>query len=92
MTRTQPDPEKLEKLRAALEDYAAGSSGGALFDHEAEESKAAVRHRALLLLDQRSRSRQELYDRLVAAEFDAEVVESVPVSYTHLTLPTNREV
>lgn len=73
----QPAPEKLEKLRQALEEYESGAAGGGFFDHEEEESKSKVRSRALLLLNQRSRSRHELYTRLVDAEFEPEVVELV---------------
>ena len=29
---------------------------------------------------------------LIATDLDLEIIESVAVSYTHLTLPTNREV
>lgn len=76
-TMPGPDPAKVEKLRAALAEYAAGGAGGGLFDHEAEAAKAKVRNRALLLLDQRARSRAELRDRLVALEFDEDVVEAV---------------
>lgn len=68
--------EKVERLRQALEDYAA-SGGGNLFDEQEEEAKAAVRKRALGLLDQRARSRTELSGRLIALEFDATLVESV---------------
>ena len=38
------------------------------------------------LLDQRSRSRQELYDRLVQAEFDPEVVDEVLDDLAHAGL------
>lgn len=68
--------EKLEQLRRALEEYAAGDGPG-LFDHEAEAAKAAVRKRALGLLDQRARSRHELRTRLVDAEFDPRVIDDV---------------
>lgn len=68
--------DKIEQLRDALADYAA-SGGGTLFDDRAEEAKAAVRKRALGLLDQRARSRVELAGRLAELDFDAEVVESV---------------
>ncbi|KXI19252.1 regulatory protein RecX [Corynebacterium sp. CMW7794] len=74
---SEPAPEKLEKLRQALEAYESGAAGGGLFDVQEEEAKAKVRSRALLLLDQRARSRSELHDRLVRAEFDPEVIESV---------------
>lgn len=73
----QPLPEKLEKLRRALEAYESGDAGGQLIDAEAEAAKAPVRSRALGLLDQRARSRKELRDRLVAADFESEVVDTV---------------
>ena len=73
----QPSPDKIERLRRALEEYESGNAGGNLIDTEAEEAKAAVRSRALGLLDQRARSRKELQDRLVAAEFEPDVVEAV---------------
>lgn len=82
----QPAPEKLEQLRQALEAYEKGEAGGGLFDREAEEAKLKVRSRALGLLDQRSRSRQELYDRLVQAEFDPEVVDEVLDDLAHAGL------
>ena len=83
---SKPAPEKLEKLRQALAEYESGAAGGGLFDAEAEEAKAKVRSRALLLLDQRARSRKELSDRLLALEFDAEVVEMVLDDLTHVGL------
>lgn len=73
----EPDPEKLEKLKQALADYASGATGEGFFDREAEEEKARVRARALGLLDQRARSRDELRGRLVDAEFVPEVVDDV---------------
>lgn len=73
----QPSPEKIEKLRQALESYESGDAGGQLVDAEAEAAKAPVRSRALGLLDQRARSRKELRDRLVAADFEPDVVEEV---------------
>lgn len=79
MTSNQPvDPAKLERLRQALEQYESGtSSEPPLFDRAAEEAKAKVRHRALLLLDHRARSRQEMQDRLIALDFTPDVVEDV---------------
>lgn len=62
--RSEPDPEKLRKLREALNAYAAGEGPG-LIDHEHEKAAAKVRERALRLLDQRSRSRHELRERLL---------------------------
>lgn len=73
----QPSLEKLKKLRQALEAYESGDAGGQLIDAEAEAVKAPVRSRALGLLDQRARSRKELRDRLVAADFESEVVDAV---------------
>ena len=46
---SKPAPEKLEKLRQALEAYESGAAGGGLFDVQEEEAKAKVRSRALLL-------------------------------------------
>lgn len=65
--------QKIAQLRAAMAEYTPGS----LFDHEAEEAKAAVRRRALLLLDARARSRHELRGRLVDLEFDPVVIDDV---------------
>lgn len=62
--RHEPAPEKLRKLQEALDAYAAGNSRG-LIDHEHEKAAAKVRERALRLLDQRSRSRHELRERLL---------------------------
>ena len=73
----QPSLDKLKKLRQALEAYESGDAGGQLIDTEAEAVKAPVRSRALGLLDQRARSRKELRDRLVAADFESEVVDAV---------------
>ena len=73
----QPSLEKLKKLRQALEAYESGDAGGQLIDTEAVAVKAPVRSRALGLLDQRARSRKELRDRLVAADFESEVVDAV---------------
>lgn len=67
---------KLAKLRKALTEYEAGEGTG-LFDHAAEEAKAEVRNRALKLLDQRARSRQELKERLTRLEFEPTVIEDV---------------
>lgn len=65
--------DRIAQLRQALEDYTPGT----LFDHEAEEAKAAVRRRALLLLDARARSRHELRQRLVDLEFEPAVIDDV---------------
>ncbi|MDO5453769.1 MAG: recombination regulator RecX [Corynebacterium sp.] len=76
MTSNTPDPDKIARLREALEQYSPAEEGG-LFDREAEEAKAQVRKRALGLLDQRARSREELRGRLIDAEFDPDVVDEV---------------
>ncbi|AZA11612.1 recombination regulator RecX [Corynebacterium gerontici] len=67
--------QKLAKLQAAIEEYQ--SNGSELFDEQRELNKAPVRHRALLLLDQRARSRFELKERLKALEFDETVIDEV---------------
>ena len=64
---------RIDQLRQALADFLPGS----LFDHEAEEAKAAVRKRALLFLDARARSRHELRGRLLDLEFEEAVVDDV---------------
>lgn len=71
-----PDPEKVAKLKRALDAYEAGESGE-LFDTNHEEALAPVRKRALGLLDQRARSRDELRERLLRAEFAPELVDEV---------------
>ncbi|AZA09089.1 regulatory protein RecX [Corynebacterium pseudopelargi] len=67
--------ERMATVQAAFEDYE--RNGSELFDVPREEHKAKVRHRALLLLDQRARSRHELQQRLLALEFDAALVDEV---------------
>ena len=64
--------EKIARLKQAIEEFTPGQ-----FDQEAEEAKAAVRKRALGLLDARGRSRQELRGRLIDAEFDPVIVDDV---------------
>ena len=64
---------RIDQLRQALADFLPGR----LFDHEAEEAKAAVRKRALLFLDARARSRHELRGRLLDLEFEEAVVDDV---------------
>ena len=68
------DPEKIARLKAALEAYRPGSG---LIDHAREEAKSPVRKRALGLLDQRARSREELRGRLIKAEFEPALVDEV---------------
>ena len=38
------------------------------------------------------KGRQDLFDRVLAENYVEEIGRQIPVSYTHLTLPTNREV
>lgn len=77
MTAREPSPEKLAKLRQALEDYAEGNVDNSIIDREAEEAKTDVRTRALRLLDERARSRHELRERLIKLEFPEAVVDAV---------------
>lgn len=65
------DP-RIDQLKQAIAEFTPGQ-----FDYEAEEAKAAVRKRALGLLDARGRSRHELRGRLIDAEFDPVVVDNV---------------
>lgn len=69
-----PDPDKVARLQAALNAYEPGTG---LFDREREEALAPVRKRALGLLDQRARSRSELRERLIKAEFEPQLVDEV---------------
>lgn len=69
-----PDREKIARLQAALDTYEPGTG---LFDREREEALAPVRKRALGLLDQRARSRSELRERLLKAEFEPQLVDEV---------------
>ncbi|RSZ61724.1 recombination regulator RecX [Corynebacterium hylobatis] len=64
--------QKIAQLKEAIAGFTPGQ-----FDQEAEEAKAAVRRRALGLLDVRARSRQELRERLIEAEFEPVVVDDV---------------
>ena len=59
--------EKLEKLRAAMEKVAV-EGGEPIIDADAEAVKAPIRSRALRLLGQRARSREELRGRLAENE------------------------
>ena len=69
-----PDREKIARLQAALDAYEPGTG---LFDREHEEALVPVRKRALGLLDQRARSRSELRERLLKAEFEPQLVDEV---------------
>lgn len=59
----QPDPDKLARLKAALEDFAQGHAP--LIDEEQDKAETTIREQALRLLDQRGRSRAELKQRLL---------------------------
>ncbi|MGX1737813.1 recombination regulator RecX [Corynebacterium flavescens] len=78
--------DKLAALRHALEEYESGAGGGELFDHEKDAAMAKVRNRALLLLDHRARSRHELKTRLLALDFDPEIVADVIADLIRLGL------
>ncbi|MDF5820072.1 recombination regulator RecX [Corynebacterium felinum] len=67
--------EKLARLEQALEHYQ--QHGSDLFNHAEDEAKQHVRRRALLLLDQRARSRHELRQRLLSLDFESDIVEAV---------------
>lgn len=68
------DADKIARLQAALDAYEPGTG---LFDWTHEEALAPVRKRALGLLDQRARSRAELRERLINAEFEPQLVDEV---------------
>ncbi|MDU0477897.1 recombination regulator RecX [Staphylococcus chromogenes] len=76
MTKYSSKEEKLQRLAQALEEYSAGEHAP-LFDRELEQRKATIRNRALGLLDHRARSEHELTQRLIAAEFEPELVTAV---------------
>ena len=68
------DADKIARLQEALDAYEPGTG---LFDRKHEEALAPVRKRALGLLDQRARSRAELRERLLKAEFEPQLVDEV---------------
>lgn len=93
MKNKQPDPNKVEQLRAALEQYneqAARGETGSFFDEEREVNTAKARKRALGLLEQRARSAHELETRLLDADFPRELVEDVVDSLTRVGLVDDR--
>lgn len=65
--------ERIARLREAMTEAAQSSS----FDAEYEKNKAKVRHRALLLLNERARSVHEITERLRSAEFEPQLVDDV---------------
>ena len=67
------DQEKIAQLQAALAAY----EPGGFVDKHREEALAPVRKRALGLLDQRMRSREELRERLLKAEFEPALIDDV---------------
>ena len=68
------DADKIARLQEALDAYEPGTG---LFDRKHEEALAPVRKRALGMLDQRARSRAELRERLLKAEFEPQLVDEV---------------
>lgn len=68
-----PNPDKIAQLQEAIENF----TGGNVFDNRREEELAPIRKRALLLLDQRARSRHELRERLLKLEFESALVDEV---------------
>lgn len=70
---SSPNPDRIAQLQAAIENF----TGGDVFDSRREEELAPIRKRALLLLDQRARSRHELRERLLKLEFEPALVDEV---------------
>lgn len=70
---SSPNPDKIAQLQEAIENF----TGGQIFDERRDEELAPIRKRALLLLDQRARSRYELRERLLKLEFEEALVEEV---------------
>ena len=68
--------DKIAALAEAISNMAE-SDGSAFFDREWEEHKAAVRTRALALLNHRPRSCGELRERLLAADLPTAIVDEV---------------
>lgn len=64
-----------QALAEAIQRYQ--EEGNTLVDKAFEEKKAPVRRRALLLLDSRQRSRNELRERLLRLDFEVQLVEAV---------------
>lgn len=78
MSPVEPDADKIERARAALANALETADGTGLIDKAVEESKAPIRSRALRLLDQRARSREELRGRLAEnEEWEPRVIEAV---------------
>lgn len=78
MSPVEPHANKIERARAALAEALENADGTGLIDSAAEESKAPIRSRAMRLLDQRARSREELRGRLAEnEEWEPRVIESV---------------
>ncbi|MBZ8177985.1 recombination regulator RecX [Corynebacterium poyangense] len=74
---SESQEKRLIAVHELLKKHAAGEIKSELFDHQEELNKEPVRRRALKLLDQRSRSREELRGRLLALDFPELIVESV---------------
>lgn len=62
---------------AALQEQIAQAEGSSFFDSVKEEAKAPVRRRALLILNQRPQSHQELRNRLLRLDFEESLVDEV---------------
>ncbi|MCF4006453.1 recombination regulator RecX [Corynebacterium uropygiale] len=69
--------DAIARLRQALAEYAEGERENTILDAREEEAKAPVRERALKLLNQRARSREELRTRLRDLDFPTGVIEEV---------------
>lgn len=74
----EPTEQKIERARQALAEALEAADGTGIVDAAAEEAKAPIRSRALRLLDQRARSREELRGRLAEnEEWEPRVIEGV---------------
>lgn len=76
MATPAPDSIRATKI-AALRESLAHLDAAPQIDVEYEKRKAKVRHRALLLLDQRARSEHEITTRLLDADFEPPIVADV---------------
>lgn len=72
-----PQQDNREAVLAALREHIAEAASTPLWDRAHEEEKAKVRNRALLLLDQRARSRSEMATRLGRLDFDPGLIDEV---------------
>lgn len=92
MSSQQQREQTVARLAEALEQYHSGQlRPEPIVDPVALEAQAPVKARALRLLEQRARSQKELRDRLLAAEFEPELVEAVLADLVRVGLIDDRE-